>query len=131
MTIREAIHTDIHDYAALTAVVSSRIYEIEADQGDWDNFIVWMKVDDPRIHNNENVKMPLRLARFQFSCYSKSKFETRTIADLIDTHYDHYKGVLASGVNVQCAYTVDDREQGREGDYFRVDVDIQIKYRTA
>lgn len=130
MTIREAIHTDIHDYAALTAVVSSRIYEIEADEGDWSNFIVWFKVDDPRFRDNENVTVPIRAARFQFSCYSKDRFEARTIANLIDTHYEGYKGNLASGVKVQKAYVLDDRDQGREGDFFRVDMDLIFKYRT-
>jgi hypothetical protein len=130
LTIREAIHTDLHDYTALTDVVSSRIYEIESDPGDWDNFVVWLKVDDVRYHNNENVTVPIRTARIQFSCYSKDRFESRSIAALLDSRYEDYRGVLASGVNVQGAQVKDDRDQGREGDYFRVDVDITFKYRT-
>lgn len=131
MTIREAIHTDLHDLTALTDIVSTRIYEIEAEPGDVDNFVVWMKVDDPRIHQNENVRMNLRLARFQFSCYSVDRFEARNIANVIDEHYRDYSGVLSAGVNVQQAYTIDDRDQGREGDFFRVEVDVQFKYREA
>jgi hypothetical protein len=131
MTIREAIHTDLHDLTALTDIISTRIYEIEAESGEMDNFVVWMKVDDPRVHRNENVRIPLRLARFQFSCYSTDRFEARNIAAIIDEHYRDYKGVLASGVNVQQAYTIDDRDQGREGDFFRVEIDIQFKYKEA
>jgi hypothetical protein len=131
MTIREAIHTDLHDYPALTAIVSTRIYEIEADEGDWDNFIVWFKVDDPRYRNNENVILPIRNPRIQFSLYSTSKFEVRTIANLLDTHYDGYSGNLASGVKVMSVYVIGDRDRGREGDFYRVDMDISFMYRTA
>jgi hypothetical protein len=131
MTIQEAIHTDLHDYAALTAIVSSRIYEIEADEGDHDNFIVWFKVDDPRYRNNNNVILPIRNPRMQFSLYSTDKFEVRTIANLLDTHYDGYSGNLASGVKVMSVYVLDDRDQGREGDFYRVDMDISFMYRVA
>lgn len=131
MTIQEAIHTDLHALTALTAIVSTRIYEIEAEPGDMDNFVVWMKVDDPRIHRNENVRMNLRVARFQFSCYSTDRFEAVSIASVIDSRYRDYKGSLASGVSVQQAYTIDDRPRGREGDFFRVDLDVSFKYREA
>jgi hypothetical protein len=131
MTIREAIHTDLHDYTALTDVVGPRIYEIEADEGDWSNFVVWFKVDDARYRNNENVTIPIRQARMQFSCYSEDRFEAREIANLIDNRYNNYSGSLASGVSVQLSQVIDDRDQGREGDFFRVDLDIAFKYRTA
>jgi len=105
MIIEQAILTELNTTAGLTALVGQRIYYTKAPQDVLEPYIVFIKVSSIRNHSYTGSSH-FAESRFQFSIYSTTYAETKTIAKQLQTILECTSGNIgtAPGVDVGAIY---------------------------
>lgn len=98
-TIEDSINTYLLTQSSITAYVGSRIYCIDADQDETQDYIRYQMVipsNEPYSFGDTNTAQP----RFQFDVFSKSKANCLAIGNLLVTALNRFIGTLAVGTIV-------------------------------
>lgn len=97
MLIEQAILDELIGTSGVTDLVGTRIYYVKAPQNVTTPYVVFTKVSAPREHDHDG-SAGLVGARFQFSVFAKTYYETKQIAVQIQTVLQAYSGTMGEVV---------------------------------
>lgn len=80
MSIQDDLYTALSGYAALTALVSTRIYPIKVPQSPTYPFVVYQRLSNIHI-NSLSGSSGLNQSRYQFDIYAATYASANSIAD--------------------------------------------------
>jgi hypothetical protein len=115
MIIETAIQKELSGTAAVSALVSNRIYFVKAPQDVIKPYIVFFKVSAPREHTHDGAA-GLVEARFQFDVFATTYIAAKAIAGQIQAILQGYSGTMggAGGVYVNGCFYDDEQDLWEE-----------------
>lgn len=97
MSIESALYDRLAAASGLTALVSARIYPLQAPQGDETPYVVWQRIGGRRIGNLAGASR-VALATFQVACYATTFLAARAVADQVRYALNGYNGTQSGQV---------------------------------
>jgi hypothetical protein len=129
MIIEQAIHDELLDTSAVTALVGQNIFYVKAPQDVVAPYVVITKITSPRSHTHDGAD-GLCETLMQISIFTQTYYEGKQIAVQVQAVLDSYQGTMGgdSGVIVNsCFYEneVDLYEEGQELHHLACDYRIR------
>ncbi len=109
MTIESALYDRLAAAAGLTALVSTRIYPLQAPQGETAPYVVWQRIGGRRIGHLAGAS-GVALATFQVACYATTFLAARAVADQVRYALNGFNGTQTGQV-VRVISIVTDRDE--------------------
>ena len=116
MTLEDTLYDLLSGTAAITTLVSDRIYEMRRDQGSGLPALVYWRVSGPRVHSHDGAS-GLAHPRFQVDCWATTPSGANALAEAVRTAVDAYSTgdiKVAFLVNEQAAY------EDETGEFFKI-----------
>jgi len=122
----EDFYTRLTTYPGLTALISDRIWPVEAEQGVKEPYCVYEQVSGGRRYSHDGYSN-LQRPRMQISCYADTYEMAKGIAAKVTEALETWSSVNLNGVFQQNELDLIDPETG----FYVVSVDFFIWYREG
>lgn len=126
--MNEALTSHLLAFAALSALVGSRVYPVRRPQGDPLPAVVIHTIDGLPDYTSQGPS-GLLSSRIQFDCWGKTYASAKSVARAVAQRLSGFKGTV-SGVVFQGGFLEGERDSYEEGtgksDLFRVSLDFII-----
>ena len=119
MLIEEALKTELLTVTALTALIDDNIFYGHAKQNTQEPYVVFFKVSSPREHSLTGAS-GLATARFQFSIFSTTYIEAKTIAGYIQTALQGQNKLIGGEGGVYANILYDNEQDLTEDELFHI-----------
>jgi len=131
MTIKEALGTYLQGYAALTALVGTRVYPGAFPQGTAMPAVTFSQISNPTIPHTGGSDGALQRPRFQITCWGDNYDDPDIVAQVVRTALTDYSGTMGGVGGVDVARVLYDNEtdiynQGLQRDGVALDFIILI-----
>ena len=131
MSALTAIRRVIQSKAAVTALVGSRVYPIQAVQADGFPALVLTLASEDDSTRLEGADF-YPVAHIIVDCLAKTFGEAETLGDKLKNAIIDYRGTVTGyGVNYILASGLESWDKGEAGDVFRFRIGFRMRYRTA
>ncbi len=128
MSIEDAIVARMTGYAGLAALVSSRIYAVQAPQNPTLPYIVFERVSSSKI-SLMSADTGVSEARFQFTCYGSTYTSARNVVEQVRQCWQRYSGTVSSVVILDTEIETDQDEFDPDTKEYYSIMDIMITHR--
>ena len=112
MSIEEAIHYELTNTDAISALIGTRLYPIaEVPQGTQTEYMTYQRISGPR--ERHQVGAGVCAARYQFNCYGVTQKEASELGAALRTKLDRYRddmGEAGSTISVRGAFVQNDSD---------------------
>jgi hypothetical protein len=93
--IEEAVYSRLSGYAAVSALISTRLYPLVIPQDVSLPAIAYQKIDSTKTANHAGASQLAR-SRFQFTCQAETYSDAKALAEAVRHCWEGYRGTVAT-----------------------------------
>ena len=98
--VHDAIYQKLTGTAAITAIVGSKIHQVEREQGEEPPSIVFDEISGESDESISDGSVGLAITTFQFDCHASTVEAATSLRDLVRLAFQNHHGLMGSGPGV-------------------------------